>query len=240
MCPKLRLLFSVVTMAATCFRVPAAAAADGSYQSATKSQEAAGIERTRKLSEAAPDVTGDASNGKPPLPAGIRPTLPLAFTSPEAMTVNWDIARPGAFDSEPLIVPGRYAFPQGTICRFKLSNIPGHPDLEVYPTVEIANLTPRTETIAMQVAVAVRLTQEDFDQVQSGIFVTKVVYLPDPEFQNQAETIRYATMVGTKLAPNVDPIIEADRRGSILAIIRIGNQDFVPSSDRGAECSNSN
>src|SRR5690606_33627949 len=34
------------------------------------------------------------------------------------------------------------------------------------------------------------------------------------------------TLVSTRLDPGVDPIAEADRRGSILAILRIGNLDL--------------
>jgi hypothetical protein len=35
------------------------------------------------------------------------------------------------------------------------------------------------------------------------------------------------TLVSTRLDPGVDPIIEADRRGAILAVVRIGNKDLL-------------
>ena len=65
---------------------------------------------------------------------------------------------------------------------------------------------------------------EDLDQVTTGNFVTKVVYLPDAEYQELA-VAGVETLVSTRLDPGVDPVVEADRRGSILAIIRIGNKD---------------
>ena len=34
------------------------------------------------------------------------------------------------------------------------------------------------------------------------------------------------TLVSTRLDPGIDPIVEADRRGSILAIIRLGDKDI--------------
>ena len=34
------------------------------------------------------------------------------------------------------------------------------------------------------------------------------------------------TLVSTRLDPGVDPIVEADRRGAILAIMRLGNKDL--------------
>jgi hypothetical protein len=76
----------------------------------------------------------------------------------------------------------------------------------------------------------VQFTPEDFDQVTSGNFVTKVIYLPDSEYQELA-LAGVETLVSTRLDPGVDPIVEADRRGAILAIVRLGNKDLqVPDS----------
>ena len=36
----------------------------------------------------------------------------LWFQSPEGMEIRWDVTSPGRFDSEPLVVPARYSFPQ--------------------------------------------------------------------------------------------------------------------------------
>ncbi len=71
----------------------------------------------------------------------------------------------------------------------------------------------------------IQFTEEDFDQVLTGNFVTKVIYLPDPDFQGPA-LAGIDTLVSTRLDPGIDPIVEADRRGSILAIIRLGDKDI--------------
>lgn len=149
----------------------------------------------------------------------------IAFVGPDGMTVVWDISGPGMFDSEPLICPARYDFPQCAIYRLKLSNIPGRPAVELYPTLEVGPVMPRTEAFLAHNAIPVQFTEEDFDQVLTGNFVTKVIYLPDPEFQELA-LAGVETLVSTRLDPGVDPIIEADRRGAILAIIRMGNKDL--------------
>jgi hypothetical protein len=96
--------------------------------------------------------------------------------------------------------------------------------VELYPTIEIAPTTPRSEAFLAHNAIPIQFTEEDFDQVLAGNFVTKVIYLPDPEFQELA-LAGVETLVSTRLDPGVDPIVEADRRGSILAVIRIGNKD---------------
>ena len=132
---------------------------------------------------------------------------------------------PGRFDSEPLVAPARYNFPQGLMYRLKLANIPGRPGVELYPSIELAFAVPRTEAFLAHNAIPVQFTEEDFDQVLQGNFVTKVIYLPDPEFQELA-LAGVETLVSTRLEPGVDPIVEADRRGAILAIVRLGNKDM--------------
>ncbi|MFZ5829747.1 MAG: hypothetical protein ACOY3P_06655 [Planctomycetota bacterium] len=157
-------------------------------------------------------------------------TSQLHFVGPDGMQVNWDVSAPGMFDSEVLVAPARYNFPQGAIYRLKLTNVPGRPGVELYPTIEVAPAMPRTEAFLAHNAVPVQLTEEDLDQVLTGNFVTKVIYLPDPEFQELA-LAGVETLVSTRLDPGVDPIIEADRRGSILAILRVGNKDLQTPAD---------
>lgn len=160
----------------------------------------------------------------PGMPSMMPQTAQIAFISPEGMIVHWDVGSPGAFDSDPLICPGKYNFPQGAIYRMKLTNIPGRDGVELYPTIEIGRTTARTEAFLSHNAVPIQFTPEDFDQVLTGNFVTKVIYLPDPEFQEIA-LAGVETLVSTRLDPGVNPISEADRRGAILAIIRLGNKD---------------
>jgi hypothetical protein len=153
-------------------------------------------------------------------------TSQIAFVGPEGMIVTWDVTAPNQFDSEPLICPGRYNFPQGAIYRLKLTNIPGsgRAGVELYPTLEVGPAMPRTMAFLAHSAVPVEFSEEDFDQVLTGNFVTKVIYLPDPEYQEWAMA-SVGTVVSTRLEPGMDPIVEADRRGSILAIVRLGNKD---------------
>lgn len=162
-------------------------------------------------------------------------TSQLAFIRPDGMTIRWEISQTGMFDSEPLVVPGRQNFPQGAIYRLKLTDIPGREGLELYPTIEVGMVTPRTDAFLAHSPIPIEFTEEDFDQVQSGNYVTKVIYLPDPEFQELA-LAGVETLVSTRLDPGVDPIVEADRRGSILAILRVGNKDLeLPGVEGGVE-----
>jgi hypothetical protein len=155
----------------------------------------------------------------------------VLFSKPEGMQVRWDVGS-GMFGEVPLIVPGRSNFQQGGIYRLKLTNIPNREGVELYPTLEIGPATPRTEAFLAHNALPVQFTPEDFDQVLSGNFVTKVIYLPDPEFQELA-LAGVETLVSTRLEPGVDPVVEADRRGAILGIIRLGNKDVEAAGGMG-------
>jgi hypothetical protein len=163
-----------------------------------------------------------------------RSNVQILFVKPEAMQVRWDTTGQANFDGEPLVAPARYNFPQDGIYRLKITNIGGREGVELYPTLEIGPTTARTDAFLAHNAIPVQFTEEDFDQVLAGNFVTKVIYLPDPEFQELA-LAGVETLVSTRLEPGVDPITEADRRGSIMAIIRLGNKDVeLPGSNGGA------
>lgn len=153
-------------------------------------------------------------------------TAQVLFDKPDAMQISWDVSGIGMYDSVPLVVPGRQNFSQGGIYRLKLTNIQGRDGVELYPTLEVAHMTRRTAAYLNHSAIPVQFTDEDFDQVKAGNFVTKVIYVPDPEFQELA-LAGIDTLVSTRLDPGVDPVTEADRRGSVLAIIRLGNKDMA-------------
>jgi hypothetical protein len=154
----------------------------------------------------------------------------VRFVSPVGMSIGWEAGSGGAgagrtFMPGMLTVPGRYNFDQGAIYRLKLTNVPGHIDVPFYPTLEVAPGSPRTDAYLTHNAVPIEFTDEDFDQVAAGNFVTKVIYLPDPVHQELA-IAGVETLVSTRLDPGVDPIAEADRRGTILAIVRLGGIDL--------------
>lgn len=153
----------------------------------------------------------------------------VAFLSPVGMKIGWEsgmgVGGPRSFMPAQLTVPGRYNFDQGAIYRLKVTEVAGHPGVPFYPTLEVAPGSPRTDAYLTHNAVPIEFTDEDFDQVSAGNFVSKVIYLPDPQHQELA-IAGVETLVSTRLDPGVDPIAEADRRGTILAIVRLGGIDL--------------
>ena len=166
---------------------------------------------------------------------GVPSSVQVLFDRPEGMQINWDVSGVGRFDSAPLMVPNRQNFGQGGIYQLRLSNIQGRPALQLYPTLEVAPMNSRTASYLAHSAIPIQFTDADFDQVMAGNFVTKVIYVPDPEFQELA-LAGVDTLVSTRLDPGIDPVAEADRRGSVLAIIRMGNKDLeIPGSMGGQQ-----
>jgi hypothetical protein len=162
----------------------------------------------------------------------------IYFLDPNGMQIGWQ-SSVGPNDERTylpaqLTVPARYNFKQGFIYRLKITNIPGRTAVALYPTLEVAPTTPVTDAYLAHNAIPVQFTAEDFDQVvDGGNFVTKVIYLPDPKYQELAVS-GVETLVSTRLEPGVDPILEADKRGTILLIVRLGAIDLeMPGSAGG-------
>jgi hypothetical protein len=158
----------------------------------------------------------------------------IQFLGQDGMHISWQIGGGGGerlYTPSPLSVPARYNFQQGYIYRLKLSDIPSRPKVTaLYPTIEVAPSTPATDAYLTHNPIPVLFTPEDFDQVvDGGNFVTKVIYLPDPKYQELA-IAGVETLVSTRLEPGVDPILEADKRGTILLIVRLGGIDLEMNS----------
>jgi hypothetical protein len=168
-----------------------------------------------------------ALTGGPAAPFPVQRTE-VRFVGPTGMKISWygpSADGKGGFGPQYLQAPARYNFLQASIYRLKLSNIPNRPQLELYPTLEVVPAKPKTCTFLAHSAVPVVFTEEDFEQIAAGNFVVKVIYLPDPQFQDLAVT-GPDEVVSSRLEPGIDPIIEAKRRGSILLVVRLGNIDL--------------
>ena len=152
----------------------------------------------------------------------------VRFVGPNGMKISWYVPSgdgKGAFSPSFLTAPARYNFLQGALYRLKLSDIANRPGLELYPTLEVVPSGPRSDAFLAHSAVPITFTDEDLDQVATGNFVVKVIYLPEPQYQDLA-TVGPDEVVSSRLEPGVDPLAEAHRRGNILLVIRLGNIDL--------------
>jgi hypothetical protein len=147
------------------------------------------------------------------------------------MQVGWQI--PGGYAENQVTAPSRYNFRQGATYRLKLTQLADREGLTLYPSLQVYPAHPTTDAYLSHNSIPLELTDEDLDQVESNNFVTKVIYLPNPKFQELA-IAGVETLVSTRLDPGVDPVAEADRRGTIMAVLRMGNMDLEMPAQAGA------
>lgn len=153
----------------------------------------------------------------------------VRFLEPKGMKVSWYIQGPDGkrvWSDKPLDAPATYNFAQAAIYRLKLTDIPDYPGVDLYPSLEVVPANQRALTFLAHSSVPVSFTADDFRMVASGNYVVKVIYLPDPQFQDIAVGGGLGELISTQLEPGVDPIAEAAKRGSILLIVRLGNIDL--------------
>ena len=164
-------------------------------------------------------------------PAASARTSQVRFLAPAGMQIGWHVG--AAFAEDQITAPGRYDFPQGATYRLKITNLPEREGVVLYPTLQVYPTHPTTEAYLAHNSIPIELSDADLDQVESTNFVTKVIYLPDPLHQGLA-IAGVHTIVSTRLEPGVDPVSEADRRGTILAVFRVGNMDLEMPGAPGA------
>ena len=107
-----------------------------------------------------------------------------------------------------------------------MDKLPGHSGLELSATLQIAEQNAPAKAFVSHNAIPVRLTDEDLENASAGNLVTKVIFLPSPENQELA-LAGVETLVSTRLDPGVDPVAQANKRGTVLAIFRLGNRQVT-------------
>jgi uncharacterized protein (TIGR03067 family) len=130
------------------------------------------------------------------------------------------------------VLPGRKAVSTGETLQFALAKIPEHEGLELSASISVEPIARSTQSYLEHSSIPVQITQEDIDQASSGKLVTKVVYLPNATHAELA-LAGVESLVTTRLDPGVNPIIEAERRGHILAVLRLGNR--LPDAGDGGD-----
>ena len=121
----------------------------------------------------------------------------------------------------------------GAVYRFQISEIPDHPGIEVYPTVELIDrlYPPQGETLKFPVPV--ELTQDELLMAAEGRFVTRVIYVEDPQLALPIARGKEKPQPWLEVAAGEDPLVAADSLGRPIAILRMGAR--TPDAN-GADC----
>lgn len=165
------------------------------------------------------------------MPAFLPQITQVRFVEPSGMKIGWQSA--AGFTDAQLTAPARYDFRQGATYRLKVWGIPRRESLTLYPTLQLYPSHPNTAGYLDHNSLPIEISNADLDQVESNNFVTKVIYLPDPKFQDLA-IADVDVLVSTQLPPGADAVAEADRMGTIMGVLRIGNKDYESSGAAAA------
>jgi hypothetical protein len=170
---------------------------------------------------------GMGMGGPPPGMMGPAMSTQIKFIGPEQMYVGWQVG--SGFANNQLTSGQYYDFQQSAVYQIILEGVspPGQPVRALYPTLEVRAAHPTTLAYLQHNAVPVEITEEDLEHVSSSNMVTKVIYLPDPEFQARA-IAGVETLVSTRLDPGIDPVQQAEQMGTVMLILRFGNKDLQP------------
>jgi uncharacterized repeat protein (TIGR01451 family) len=158
----------------------------------------------------------------PPLPMrGPSPLLFIRFSGPPGLRATFYQGRaPSRTFPAPVVVGMR----PGYAYRVGLDGITDHPDLNIFPTLEIRgslHLSPKLTAAAFPATV--HLTENDLAAVAAGSLVTKVIYLENPD-----RAIPKATRPGEILeedVPRTTDLLEAARdRGRVMVLVHLGER----------------
>ena len=145
---------------------------------------------------------------------------PVEIQAPQGTQIA--LAETGTF-GEPQVSPARAGLLIGQVYRLRVTNIPLAEGLEVFPTVEIVDrlYTPRGQESRFPIQIAI--TPEDIRLALEGKFVTRVVYLEDPEMA--LPVAQAGNEQGWfEARPGEDPVAVADQLGRPVAILRLGGR----------------
>jgi len=150
----------------------------------------------------------------------------VKFLGQNGMSVGWLVG--DALARNQKYVPGRADFPQSAVYQLVFENIPGDgwEGVSLYPTLEVRSAHPNTMAYLAHNTVPVELTNEDLEHIRGNNMVTKVIYLPDPKYQARAMA-GVETLVSTTLDPGIDPVQQAERMGTIMVVLRVGNKEVA-------------
>jgi hypothetical protein len=145
---------------------------------------------------------------------------PVQIRGPEGTKVAFAVG--GQFE-RPQAAPHTGGMLIGQVYRLRVTEIPGHEGMEVFPTVEVIDRLYPPEGKKWRFPIPIELTRKELEYAMAGKFVTRVIYLEDPEralplpelpgFQRYFEVAR-----------DQDPLEVADQLGRPMAILRMGSR----------------
>ena len=145
---------------------------------------------------------------------------PVEIIAPEGVSVA--LAADGRF-CEPQATPINVGLLIAPVYRLRVIGIPNELGRELYPTVELIDRVYPPVGQERRFPIPIEITADDLRLAIEGRFVTRVVYLEEPD-----SALPYATEPNHPewydVGPHHNPLQVADQLGRPVAILRIGSR----------------
>jgi hypothetical protein len=151
-----------------------------------------------------------------PLPGYFQP---VEIIAPAGAAIS--IATNGRFE-EPQPAPMLAGLLIAPVYRLRVTSIPFHEGAEVFPTIELIDRTYPPPDQVWRFPIPVELTQQDLEFALAGKFVTRVIYLEDPE--SAVPAVQGTSQNWFDVTPGANPLQVADVLGRPVAILRLGGR----------------
>lgn len=119
----------------------------------------------------------------------------------------------------------------GPVYRLKVADIPHGVGGVVYPTVELIDRLYPPPGQALRFPIPIELTQEELELALRGAFVTRVIYVEDPNLAAPVARKAGDEQPWFEAPAGQDPLVIADGLGRPIAILRIGGRTPADGSD---------
>jgi hypothetical protein len=157
---------------------------------------------------------------QPPLIPFNAPLQPVEFIGPPGTQVG--LAVNGAF-LDPHPMPLVAALQVRPIYRLRVTGLVDEEGREIFPTVELLDHLCPPPGQELRFPIPIELTEEDLRLALSGHFITRVIYVEDPETANPVvQDTDHPNWYD--IGPGLDALTEAKHWGRPIAILRLGGR----------------
>jgi uncharacterized repeat protein (TIGR01451 family) len=118
--------------------------------------------------------------------------------------------------------PAEFNVGIGFVYRLKIAGMPEFPGVELYPTIEMIDRLHPPQGRAQEFPIPIQFTADEIEAAISGRLVTKVVYLEQPQLAVTGDLTQ--AMLNRFLPPDRNLLVEADRAGRPMILVRLGGR----------------
>ena len=145
---------------------------------------------------------------------------PVEIRGPAGSRIS--LAEGGTFE-RPQASPRTVGMFISPVYRLKVTGIPRNEGREVFPTIEIIDRLYPPRGLEMKFSIPVQITLNELEMAIAGKFVTRVIYLEDPD-KALPHVQDGNNQTWMEIGSDEDPLEVADRLGRPMAILRLGGR----------------